>query len=151
MRRSAVYAAAGLAGSMVVAGAVVAFPSNAFTAKELNVCWTNHSYDKSLDLEVVADGPSYKTTTLDTGECQQWDVRAGQYKMTVEDVSEFLADIKAACGSKATPKLTFSIKRMNESYRAYPAAALANGSITANVKKDRRTSITALLNCQLKP
>ena len=148
MRRSAVYAAAGLAGSMVIAGAVVAFPSNAYTAKELNVCWVNHSYKPSLDLEVVADGPSFKTTTLDSGRCAQWDVRPGQYKMTVEDVSEFLADIKAACGSKATPKLTFSIKRMNDSYRAFPAAALANGSITTTVKKDRRTSVTALLNCQ---
>jgi hypothetical protein len=146
MRRSAVVAAAGLAGSLVVGGAVVAFPSSAFTSKELNVCWVNHSKDQSLDLEVVADGPSYKTTTLDRGECVQWDVRAGQYKMTVEDVQEFLDHIKAACPAQK-PKLTFSIKRMKESYRAYPEAALANGSITTTVKKDRRTSITALLNC----
>jgi len=148
MRRSA-YAAAGLAGSVIVATAVVATPSNAFTSKELNVCWVNHSKDKSLDLEAVADGPSYKSTTLDTGECQQWDVRPGQYKMTVEDVDEFIDDINApaTCPGPSSPKLTFTIKRMHDSYRAFPVAALLNGSITTNVKKDRRTSITALLNC----
>jgi hypothetical protein len=149
MRRSAVYAAAGLAGSMVIAGAVVAFPSSAYTAKELNMCWVNHSKDSSIDLEAVADGPSYKTTTLDSGQCRQYDVRAGQYKITVEDVQEFLDDINAAstCPGAPSPKITITVKRMNEGYRAFPLAAFLNGSITTNVKKDRRTSITALLNC----
>jgi hypothetical protein len=145
MRRS-VIAAAGLAGSMVVGGAVVAFPSSAHTAKELNVCWVNHSKKPSLDLEFVADGPSYRTATLDNGDCMAWDVRGGQYKMTVEDVGEFLSDIKSACAPQK-PLIRFSIKRMKESYRAFPNAALANGSITTNVKKNRRTSVTALLNC----
>jgi hypothetical protein len=145
MRRSVV-AAAGLAGSLVVGGAVVAFPSDAYTAKELNICWVNHSKKPSLDLEVVADGPSYRTATLDNGDCMAWDVRGGQYKLTVEDVGEFLDNIKWACAGQK-PLIRFTIKRMKESYRAYPTAALANGSITTTVKNNRRTSVTALLNC----
>src|SRR5690349_9982164 len=103
MRRSAVYAAAGLAGSLIVGGAVVAFPSNAFTAKELNLCWVNHSRDTPIDLEAVADGPSYKTTTLDSGQCRQYDVRAGQYKITVEDVQELVTRLNAATTCPGAP------------------------------------------------
>lgn len=150
MRRSIVSAAA-VAGSLVLGAGVLATSSEAKTAKELNICWNNQTQNGAIDLEVVADGPSYKTATLDSGDCMAWDVRAGQYQFTVEDVQEFLDAINAdsTCpGVNSAPYFRVTIKRMKESYKAFNPVAFANGSITTNVKKDRRTSVTAFLKCQ---
>ncbi len=146
MRRS-IYAVAAVAGSITLAAGVVAAPSSAYTQKELNVCWANNTPSHALDLEFVADGPSYKTFSLDDTECTAWDVRAGQYKLTVEDVSEFVAGMEAACPGAPTPDLKIRIKRMNDAYRAFNTAAILNGSVTTNVKKDRRTSVLVSLRC----
>lgn len=146
MRRSIVSAVA-VAGSLTLAAGVLAASSNAYTAKELNICWVNKAPGGVLDLEVVADGPSYKTASLDNGDCMAWDVRAGQYKFTVEDVDEFLKGIESACAPNKKPLFRVTIKRMQDTYKASSPALFATGGITTNVKKDRRTSVTALLNC----
>jgi hypothetical protein len=147
MRRSIVSAVA-VAGSLTLGAGVLATSSEAKTAKELNICWVNQTPNPILDLEVVADGPSYKTTTLDNGDCMAWDVRAGQYQFTVEDVQEFLTGIDVACpGDLSHSFFKVTIKRMKESYKAFNPTAFANGSITTNVRKDRRTSVTAYLAC----
>jgi hypothetical protein len=149
MRRSIVSAVA-VAGSLTLGAGALAVSSEAKTAKELNICWNNQSANGAIDLEVVADGPSYKTASLDHGDCMAWDVRAGQYQFTVEDVQEFLDAINAdaACPGPLTPDFRVTIKRMKDTYKAFNPVAFANGSITTNVKKDRRTSVTAYLGCK---
>lgn len=144
MRRRT-YATVAVAGSLALGAGVLAAPSSAYTKKELNVCWANTAKGV-LDLEFVADGPSYKTFSLDHGDCSAWDVRPGQYKLTVEDVDEFVSGMAAECGVKS-PSLKIRVKRMNDAYKAYPLAALLNGSITTNVKKDRRTSVLVHFKC----
>ena len=74
MRRSIISVVA-VAGSLTLAAGGLAASSEAKTAKELNICWNNQSQNGALDLEVVADGPSYKTASLDNGDCMAWDVR----------------------------------------------------------------------------
>jgi hypothetical protein len=126
----------------------VAPAADARTAKELNICWVNKAPDGVLDLEIVVDGPSYKTWSLDNGDCAAWDVRPGQYKITVEDVDQFRAAMKASCpDKKKVPSLKFTIKRQQELYRTNFRELRNNGGFTTNVRKDRRTSVTAILTC----
>lgn len=156
MRKSALSAAAVVSSvALLVVGAPTA--SQAFTQKELTLCYTNSIPSSTQDLEVVADGPSYKTTTLDAGDCASWDVRPGQYKLTVEDVEEFLDGFydNASCNgyevngiSKPYPNMEIVIRRMaGETYKAFPYAAIANGEVSTNVKKNRSTSATVNVSC----
>jgi hypothetical protein len=158
MRKSAITAAAvGSSVALLVVGAPTA--TQAFTQKELTICYTNTVPNLIQDLEVVADGPSYKTTTLDAGDCVSWDVRPGQYKLTVEDVQEFF-DGAITGGSycdhgyedngisKPYEDLEIVIRRMGaETYKAFPYAAIANGEVRTNVKKNRSTTATVRLFC----
>jgi hypothetical protein len=124
-------------------------PAHARTAKELNVCWVNKAPGGVQDLEIVADGPSYRTASLDAGDCLAWDVRPGQYKVTVEDVQEFRDALHQSCPkrTKREPRLTITIKRQHDLYKAYGPAVFANGGFTTNVRKDRRTTVTVILSC----
>ncbi|HVE25593.1 MAG TPA: hypothetical protein VNC22_09325 [Sporichthya sp.] len=158
--RKSFYSAGAVVASVALLAVGAPTASQAQTQKELNVCWTNNATGK-MDLEAVADGPSYKTMSLDSGECQQWDVRPGQYKLTVDDTEDFLSDIQAECAKYGQnhhedggdgdplmyPDLTIKIKRMGQSYKAYTLAMLLNGEVTTNVKKDRRTLVSAILDC----
>lgn len=146
MRKRA-YSAAAVASSVALLTFGAPTASQAYTQKELNLCWSNASQTPSQDLEVVADGPSYKTFSLDTGSCMAWDVKPGQYKITLEDVDEFMQGFNASCPGPGSPSLKITVKRQNTGYKAYPLAALLNGSITTNVKKDRRTTVSAYLRC----
>src|SRR5690349_8889427 len=121
MRKSA-YSAAAVVSSvaLLVVGAPTA--SQAFTQKELSVCYANSTPNTSQDIEFVADGPSYKTASFDAGDCTAWDVRPGQYKLTVEDVKELLNTLDAndECDAytdhgiaKPYVNLEMVIKRMN--------------------------------------
>jgi hypothetical protein len=126
---------------------IVAAPSaQARTPKELNVCWVNKAPGGVQDLEIVADGPSYRTASLDNGDCLAWDVRPGQYKITVEDIGEYIRAARASCGKKR-PSLTITVKRQQESYRVSGPVVFRNGGLTTEVRKDRRTSVTAMLTC----
>lgn len=158
--RKSFYPAGAVVASVALLAVGAPTAAQADTQKELNVCWTNNATGK-MDLEAVADGPSYKTVSLDTGECQQWDVRPGQYKMAVDDTEDFLRGIQAECAKYGQthhedggagdplvyPDLTIKIKRMGHSYKAYTLAALLHGEVTTNVKKDRRTLVSFVLNC----
>lgn len=149
MRKSAISAAAVFSSvALLVVGAPTA--SQALTQNELQVCWVNDTVDKVQDLEAVLDGPSFKTVSLDAGDCQSWDVRPGQYKFTVEDLEEFQAAYGPSvtnCEGSQLGELFVTIKRMNDTYRAYNDAAFTNGEVTLNVKKDRFTGITVHLKC----
>lgn len=154
MRKSA-YPAAAIVASVALLTVGAPTASQAQTEKELSICWVNKTPNPVTDLEVVADGPSYKSASLDAGECAAWDVRPGQYTLTLEDIEEFLvaATDQSDCESLDTsdyewyPDLTITIKRQQETYRAYPQLLVTNGKVTTNVKKDRRTSVTVLLKC----
>lgn len=126
-----------------VAGAPTA---DARTQKELNVCWVNGAPGEWLDLEVVVDGPSFRTASLDHGDCIAWDVAPGQYKLTVEDVEEFRAAMRAACAKPRIPSLKISVKRQQEVYRT-GGRELRNGGLVTNVRKDRRTTVLIELRC----
>ena len=128
--------------TMVAAGS-----ADAFTQRELKICWANTATDPSLDLDAVADGPSYRKTTLDSGECVAWDVRPGRYKITVDDVDEFLDDLGDACPGPGSPALKIRVKRQNQAYRVYNLAAFINGSIETNVRNNRATTVSAHLRC----
>jgi hypothetical protein len=156
LRKSAISAVAVASSvALLVVGAPTA--SQAFTQKELTVCYNNTVPNSIQDLEVVADGPSYKTTTLDSGDCSSADVRPGQYKLTVEDVVEFLYMLynEDYCNgytdhgqSKPYPNIEIVIRRMGgETYKAFNYAAIANGEVTTNVKKNRSTSATVNVFC----
>ncbi|MBA3745221.1 hypothetical protein [Sporichthya sp.] len=157
MRKSAISAAAVLSSvALLSVGApTVSQAATSFTQRELTVCWNNEtpSADNpnfNMDLEAVADGPSYKSFSLDNGECVRWDVRPGQYKMTVEDMDEFLDDITDAldsCAADEDDRFQIRIKRMGDTYKAFNVAALLNGEVTTNVKKDRSTSISVNAYC----
>jgi hypothetical protein len=126
---------------------VVAAPSaQARTPKELNVCWVNKAPGGVQDLEIVADGPSYRTASLDNGDCLAWDVRPGQYKITVEDIGEYIRAARASCG-KMRPALTSTVTRPPGSYRVSGPVGFRHGGLTTEVRKDRRTSVTAMLTC----
>ena len=130
------------------AGVAVPAPAEARTAKELNVCWVNKAPGGVLDLEIVVDGPSYKTFSLDNGACVAWDVLPGQYKITVEDVDQLRDAMNASCpDKKQDAQLKFTIKRQQELYRTNFRELRNNGGFTTNVRKDRRTSVTAILTC----
>ncbi len=122
-------------------------PAQARTAKELNVCWVNRAPGSWLDLEIVADGPSFRTASLDAGDCIAWDVQPGQYKLTVEDVEEFRAAMAAACGRARTPSLALNVKRQQDLYKA-GLREIRHGGLITHVRKDRRTTVTAILSCR---
>lgn len=152
--RKTICSATAMAGSagLFVVGAPAA--SQAYTAKELSICWVNKVPGMVQDLEFVADGPSFKAASLDAGECVSWDVRPGRYKLTVEDVEEFLDAAQSGCEelpapieTTNSPDLTIKIKRQGDAYKAWPEAAVLDGQVTTNVKKDRRTAVTVLLQC----
>jgi len=126
---------------------VNATSAQAHTEKELNVCWVNQAPGEWLDLEIVADGPSFRTASLDSGECRAWNVRPGQYKLTVEDVEEFRDAMRAACGRGRAPALTITVKRQQDVYKA-GFRDLRNGGLITHVRKDRRTTVTAVLTCR---
>ena len=121
--------------------------AQARTQKELNLCWVNKAVRDGLDLEVVADGPSFKTASLDDGDCIAWDVQPGQYKITVEDVDEFRSAMQAACGRGRTPSLGLTVKRQQDRYKS-GLREIRNGGLITNVRKDRRTTVTVALSCR---
>lgn len=146
MRRGACAASAVVASVALLGPGIT--PAEARTAKELNICWVNEAPGGVLDLEVVADGPSYRTASLDDGDCLAWDVRPGQYKITVEDVGELRDAMNASCPKKKEqPELTFTIKRQQDLYKSNFRELRTNGGLTTNVRKDRRTTVTAILTC----
>lgn len=123
-------------------------PSQAFTQKELSLCYQNTTPNPVLDLELVADGPSYKTASLDAGDCAAWDVRPGQYKITFEDFDDLGA---GAAGQTQCPQenaeLVITIKRMHEAYKVFVYSVVDNGAFSTDVKKNRLTSVTFLVRC----
>lgn len=137
---------AALAACLAFSSVAAAPTADAYTQKELNVCWVNSAPGKWLDLEVVADGPSFKTASLDHRDCVAWDVQPGQYKLTVEDVEEFRAAMRAACRAPRTPSLKISVKRQQEVYRT-GGRELRNGGLVTHVRKDRRTTVSIELRC----
>lgn len=149
MRKSA-YSAAAVLSSVALLTVGAPTTSQAYTQKELSLCYVNETVDKIQDVEMVADGPSFKTGVLDAGECLRFDVRPGQYKITLEDVAEFLDAYKASvdnCKGTDQGRLRIYIKRMNQTYKAYSTAALINGQVTTHVKKDRSTTVTLAIEC----
>lgn len=157
MRKSAISAAAVLSSvALLSVGApTVSQAASSYTEKELTVCWINdtpsaHIPSENMDLEVVADGPSFKTASLDNGDCVSWDVRPGQYKMTVEDMDEFLGDIGEvldSCVGDDEDRFQIRISRMGDKYKAFNQAAFLNGQVTTHVKKNRSTWIEAHAYC----
>jgi hypothetical protein len=149
MRKRA-YSAAAVVSSVALLTVGAPTVSQAYTQKELSICYVNQTVDQLQDLEIVADGPSYKSASLDAGECARFDVRPGQYKMTLEDVDEFVDALPASfnnCEGDDQGRFRIYIKRMNDTYRAFTLAALLNGEVTTNVKKNRSTTVTAAIEC----
>lgn len=145
--RRSVHAA--LAGSTCAALLIVGTPTpaQAYTEKELNVCWVNKAPGEWLDLEIVADGPSFKAASLDDGDCMAWNVRPGQYRITVEDVTEFRTAMRAACDPARTPFLKMIVERQGDPYKA-GFRDIRHGGLITHVRKDRRTTVTAVLTCR---
>lgn len=168
MRKSA-YSAGAVLASVALLAVGAPTVAQAQTSKELNVCWTNTA-NGVTDLEFVADGPSYRTASLDTGDCMAWDVKGGTYKLTVEDMTEFLAAIDDECDDYGAPgnghwvdlngngtvqgnewqdepSISIKIKRQNDSYKAFNLAALANGAVFTDVKDNRRSLVSITFSC----
>ena len=149
MRKSA-YSAAAVVSSVALLTVGAPTASQAYTQKELSLCYVNQTVNKTQDLEIVADGPSYKAASLDAGECARFDVRPGQYKITLEDVEEFMDALPASynnCAGTDNGRFRIYIKRMNNTYKPFTAAALVSGQVTTNVKKNRSTTILAAIEC----
>ena len=149
MRKSA-YSAAAVVSSVALLSVGVPTAAEAYTQKELSICYVNQTVDKVQDIEIVADGPSYKSASLDAGECARFDVRPGQYKMTLEDVDEFTDALPASinnCPGDDNGRFRIYVKRMNDTYKAFTLAAFINGQVITHVKKNRSTTITAAIEC----
>lgn len=146
MGKFAKSAAAVVVSSGLVAG-FTAMPAEAFTKKELKICWFNNTGDP-VDARFVADGPSYRRVGLPSGLCKNWDVRPGQYKITLEDPEDFLADISAAtCDPGFDETFLIRVKRAGQQYRNYPFHTFVHGDIVTNVKKNRATTVAIQLKC----
>jgi len=149
--RKSIYSAGAVVASVALLAVGAPTASQAATQKELNICWKDETVHKTMDLEVVADGPSYKSTTLDAGECMAWDVRPGLYKLTVENMEEFIHNLSVEsgdCKHDTNPHPMVIIKRMGDTYESFDQAAFLNGEVWTNVKKDRRTTATMVLACE---
>ena len=146
MRQRTCSAAAVLT-AVALLGLGVPTVAEARTAEELNVCWVNKAPGAWLDLEVVADGPSFKTASLDRGDCLAWDVQPGQYKLTLEDLDEFQNAMAAACGRGLERRLKIFIKRQKDTYTTDFRALRDNGGLQTTIRKDRRTTVTFVLTC----
>lgn len=148
MRKSA-YSAGAVVASAALLTLAAPTASQAQTEKELSICYANATPDRSLDLEVVADGPSFKTASLDVGDCVAWVVRPGRYKIAFEDLAELgQAADGISCPDKGYVNLKTTIKRMNDTYEAYVGMLATTGGFTTDIKKERRTSVTFLLFCR---
>lgn len=147
--RKAIHAPAAIfaAAALLTVGAPTA--SQAFTQKELSICWDDRTdHPATPDLEVVADGPSFKTASLDPDDCVAWDVQPGQYKITFEDLEELSENTQLQpCDRDETYRSAFNVKRGRDSYDVFEQGIAKNGSFTTEVKKDRRTSITIWQDC----
>ena len=146
MKRSTMISALTATASVTALTVALAAPSQAFTQKELAMCWTNEAIG-SLDIEWVADGPSYRAASLDANECVAWDVRPGTYKITLEDWKAVQSG-GVSCASKTqTIDSGITVKRMGESYNVPLTALEKNFEFFTDVKKDRRTTITIWARC----
>ena len=145
MRRVTRGAAVVLAGATTFSLMAVG-SADAFTKKELKICWANTSDAPGIDLLAVADGPSYRHNRLDSGECRSWDVKAGRYTLTVNNVNEFLQQISGACNS-GSPAVKIRIKRQGHARESWGLGAFLNGEIQTNVRENRSTSVAAHLRC----
>jgi hypothetical protein len=149
MRKSA-YSAAAVLSSVALLTVGAPTTSQAYTQKELSICYVNETVDQVQDIEIVADGPSFKTASLDAGECARYDVRPGQYKMTLEDIEEFTDALPTSinhCAGDDQGRFRIYVKRMNDTYKAFTLSALLNGQVTTHVKKNRSTTVTAAIEC----
>jgi hypothetical protein len=120
--------------------------ADAFTKKELKICWSNTSDAPGIDLLAVADGPSYRHNRLDSGECQSWDVQAGRYTLTVNNVNDFLNQISGACNT-GSPAVKIRVKRQGHARQVWDLGAFINGEVQTNVRNNRSTSVAAHLRC----
>ncbi len=90
---------------------------------DLKVFFENTTALQALELDAVADGPSHREKSLDNGECKKWDVRKGQYKITLDDADEFFDAafagqfvqepefdfVSDACGADARPDFSVEV------------------------------------------
>jgi len=107
--------------------------AEARSKKELNLCWTSRPLISGLNLNITADGPSFRQRNFKSGECKAYDVRPGQYKMVVknlDDVAQALGDSGAnqitdgteVCGALPAGmdfwerRLVAKVRRFNKTY-----------------------------------
>lgn len=131
---------AGVIGLSVVAIVAVA-PMASASAGEvqrgtLKVCLKQMSEPfgpKLEDIQVSADGPSWRTKKLDQNQCKSWRVRAGSYEIDAELRAEF-----AQCYiDRAT------IKRNGKKATVRDL----DGRFTTNVRADKKTTIKLFADC----
>jgi len=143
MRRTA-YSAAAILGAVALLTVGTPTASQAFTKKELSLCYINTTLDTSFDWEWVADGPSFKKVSLDAGTCMAFDVQPGRYKITVES---FDRDVQSNCPRGKQLGGALIVKRGGDTYDASTTGFFRNGEVFTDVKKNRRTSVTLKAEC----
>lgn len=129
-------------------------PSQAFTKKELTICHSTEAPAPVRDLEVVADGPSYKSASLDPNTCESWDVIPGRYKITFEDIEEVNASNDAdsfGCPGGYDPAIEIYVKRQGDRYEVVPTSVGAQGALFTDVKKNRSTAVLLKIVCEEDP
>jgi len=148
--RKAASSAAAVAAAVALLTVGTPTASQAFTEKELLVCYANAEPDPVLDLEVVADGPSYRSESLDPNSCVAWNVKPGRFWMTFENFNDLVAKARQTnhCPQGVGQDLKTTVKRMGgETYEVPEDVIFKNGGFFTEVKKNRSTSITYVIYC----
>ena len=143
-------AAVALGATTALIGGFTYGSAEAYTQKELKICWADTSTGERISLPVVADGPSYRRATIPNGQCVAWDVKPGRYKITVNNLSDFADAVDDACEPGPEPNdpaLKIRVKRQNHPYQVYSLSALLNGGVETNVRNNRATTVSAHLRC----
>jgi hypothetical protein len=168
MRKSVRVAALVVTSAALVVG-VVDGPAQAGTRRELNLCWSSRPLVAGLDLDITADGPSFRQRHFDSGECKAYDVKGGQYKVVVTNLDEVAAVISNTasgvdvCGALPAGSSTWDralvakIRRQNKTYIERQTSVLLEftgtnlinekSTVVTNVRDHRRTSVSYSLKC----
>lgn len=141
---------AALAASVLALTAFNTGAAEAKTKKELKACWASTVPGlQNLTVKFVADGPTYKSKTLHNGQCFEWDVKPGQYKISIANLSDFWDKVNADgdCPDLSSERLKARIKRSGDSAQDDTFEWGASTSTSTTVAKNRRTTVALHLRC----
>lgn len=154
--RTSVRAGAVLSASAALFAVLMPASAEAASSKRgtLKVCFDNQTPRAGVELDAVADGPSFRSKTLGDGDCKKWSVRTGQYMVGLDNAEEFFEALQvgefpfddtadSTCpGDESFPRLTSEVTRNGDDYDS-------DSRVQTNVQKNRKTKVEFTLSCEV--